>query len=401
MKKKLLFFIFLIICFNSNAQEHAVLIKTTFSPAQGWNGSHAGNHTIIIGNNQVSQSSSTSSSVVVEYDFFYVTDNPNQIKFRSSTAGNKNDQDCKIPSDPNTQYQIVPYNKETFLQAYLGGCFADSEVFGLHIAEPEAGKTRETCPREILTLNGGWNWRYKLDNGAWKDFPSQYQAKNAISFYVKDLDGYTNQQYIHFQAGYQTNYTNISTYNIIGCSPELAVNPPVTDPVKCYGQSTGSITLNFKDTPQLKDSDKFLITIYKKFGSDLQYFINIFVKKDQLSNNSYTWTNFAAGEYVIKYQTQSVLDENQTVGSSALSSLPFIINTSAKFTYKAIPVQPNCNTDNGGILITPDGGKPPYYYYLDGGPISQGFTTPITIPITTEGEHKVIVTDSYNCIETK
>ncbi|MBW1656229.1 SprB repeat-containing protein [Flavobacterium quisquiliarum] len=401
MIKKLLLFIFLIICFNSNAQEHGVLIKTVFTPSQGWNGSHAGNHTVIIGSKQISKSSNTSSSVVIEYDFFYVTDNPTQIRFRSSTAGNKDGQDCRIPYDVNTSYETRPYNKDNFLIAYLGGCFADSEVMGIHIQDPEAGGTTETCASDNLTLKGGWNWRYRFSDGIWRNFPANYQAKTTITFKVKDLEGYTNQKDIYFQAGYQTNFTNIMPYKIIGCSPELAVNPPATDMVKCFGQSTGSVTLSFKSEPALKDTDKFLITIYKKIGENLQFSKSIFVKKNELANNSYTWSNHAAGEYVIRYQNQSLSDDNVEIGASAISSLPFTINTSSKFSYKATPVQPKCYKDNGGILITPAGGTPPYYYYLDDGPISERFTNSITIPITTEGNHKVIVIDSYSCIETK
>jgi hypothetical protein len=399
MIKKLLLFIFLITCCNSNAQEYAILIKTTFSPSQGWNGSHAGNHTIIIGTKQISKGSNTGNTVVVEYDFFYVTDDPNQIKCRSSTAGNKNGQDCKIPVNPNEQYELIPYDKDNFGTAYFGGCFADSEIIGLHI--PESEKTNETCPREILTLKGGWNWQYQLDNGAWKDFPVKYQEQSTISFYVKDLEGYANQQYIHFQAGYQTMFTNISTYKIVNCSPDLAVNPPATEKVNCFGQSTGSVTLKFNSEPQLQNTDKFLITLYAKDGEKLQFLENIFVKKEQLSNNSYTWTNRKAGNYVIKYQTQSLSDENTQLGASPIVSAPFTIDSSSKFSYQSTAVQPQCNDGKAGILITPNGGTPPYYYFLDNGAISQPFTNSILIPINTDGDHKVKVIDSFQCIETK
>ncbi|MBF4463902.1 SprB repeat-containing protein [Flavobacterium sp. LC2016-12] len=409
MIKKVLLFIFLIICCNSNAQEYGILIKTTFSPSQGWNGSHAGNHTIILGSEQISKGSNTENTEVVEYDFFYVTDDPNQIKCRSSTAGNKNGQDCKIPFNPNEQYVIIPYNKDNFETAYFGGCFADSEIIGLHIIDPATEidpvtglpKTKETCPREILTLKGGWNWQYKLDNGGWQNFPAQYQEKNTISFYVKDLEGYTNQQNIHFRSGYQTMFTNITTYKIVGCSPDLAVNPPATGKVNCFGQSTGSVTLEFNPKPELSSNDKFLITLYTTDGTNVAFLEHIFVKKDDLINNSYTWTNRKAGDYIIKYQTQSLSDDSIEIGSSPVVSLTFKIDSSSKFSYQATPVQPKCNDGDAGILITPSGGTPPYFYFLDDGAISKGFTDPIVIPIATDGNHKVKVIDKFGCLETK
>jgi hypothetical protein len=389
MIKKLLIFLFLTLYLTSSAQEAGILIKTTLDPFMGWNGSHAGSHRITVGATTIAKSSNTNDEVVIEYDFFYVNDNPTYISCVSTTAGNKDDNDCKIGVDPLIR---LPYNKTTFGIAYFGGCIADSEIMGIYIPEPASD---QICASDIMTLKNGWNWQYRFTDGNWQPFPSQYQEKTSISFKIKDLNGFNNQKTIYFQAGYQTKFTNIRPYQIIGCSPEYDGNP-VTADAKCIYEASGSVTLKFKS--ELKDGDRFLFNIFYD-KTPPEFIKSVFINKDQIINKTFIWDNLAKGSYIIKYQAQSTTDINQYVGLSAITPPAFTIGSRPALTFTAKEIQPNCNTETGSINITASGGTPPYYYILDNESNKHEFTSPATISNIGEGNHTVKIVDNNNCIE--
>jgi hypothetical protein len=391
--KKLLFFILFLGSLLAHGQtEYAILIKSQIKPRSKWPpGDNDGTHLISAGSKNSCEIYFTSQfDNKAKYCFFYITENPTELIFNESMG---HSQICSGIR------QTRPYNRDTFESWYFGGCLANSEIMAIHIPELQQGETNSKCNEDVLTLKNGWNWRYKLADGAWQDFPTQFQQKTSISFKIKDLPGYSNQSQVHFQAGYETQYTNIRTYTIIGCSPELVDKKPITSNVKCSNESSGSATLQFKT--ELKDNQEFLFNLYK-YNTDLKDFnflsSDSALKKD-IHNNIYTWNNIAHGTYFIKYQAQTNTDTNDRVGSSAIKTDSFIIEDATPLTFNLTGIQPKCSTDKGGVLITVKGGTPPYYYILDNETKKLLIKNPDTITLSSDGEHKVIVVDSNDCIE--
>jgi hypothetical protein len=392
IKKKLLFFIFFLAnLFVHGQTEYAILVKSKITSNSVWPGNdYNGLHQITTGTNSCSINFFEENYKDDLYCFFYVTGNPNELSFTEILSGSPICGQIK---------RTTPYNKDNFSYWYFGGCLANSEIMAIHIPELQKGETNSKCNEDIITLKNGWNWRYKLADGAWQDFPTQFQQQTSISFKIKDLPGYSNQLQVHFQAGYETQYTTIRTYTIIGCSPELVDKKPITSNVKCSNESSGSATLQFKT--ELKDNQEFLFNLFV-YNTDLKDFAFLSsasaLKKD-IDNNIYTWNNIAHGTYFIKYQAQTNTDTNDRVGSSAIKTDSFIIEDVQPLTFNLTGIQPKCSTDKGGVLITVKGGTPPYYYILNNETKKLLMKNPDTITLPKDGDHKVIVVDTNNCIE--
>ncbi|MBP4137970.1 hypothetical protein [Flavobacterium geliluteum] len=383
MKKQLLFFIFFLGNLLAHGQsEYGILVISTLSPSVGWDGSHAGSMRLSIGGTVITKGVNTGSETEIEYDFFYVTDNPSTIEYYSSTAGNKNGTDCKLSKS-------TTYDKDSFARDYFGGCIGDFEVISLHIPDPE--DTNQKCIEDVITLKNGWNWQYKYDNSSWTPFAAQFQDKASISFKIKDL-GYSGQSKIYFQSGYKTNFTNTMPYDIIPCSSNLisTSNPNYT----LCNYSNGDVTFTF--SRPLEPGENYLFT-RNPVGSNIVTSANSndADKVEKISATTFKWKNIPPGNYEFKFQNQF---ENNT--PSTLSPVTyFTITARQKVTFTTMPVQPNCSTDSGGILITAAGGTPPYFYILDNQTKKELTTNPYTIPMLSEGIHNVIVIDSNNCIE--
>jgi hypothetical protein len=377
--KTICLFIFIFTNITIQAQEYGMFIKSTFGPARGWYGSHAGQYSIIVGNSGISISTHNKSNTEdeTEYNFFYINDNPTEIVCSEISAGNYDDTDCNVT-------RTINYNKGSFNEAYFSGCIGESEIYGIHLA---ATADNQRCISEQISLNYGWNWQYSYDNTTWTDFPTMYQEKRTISFKINELNGYTGKNKIHFRTGYGTQFTNSIQYNIIGCSPELAVNPPITSPTKCKNEASGNVTLEFKT--ELKDGDKFLFNIWDAGG----VLTSRFVIKDSIKNNRYTWKGLAEGNYTMKYQAQGINDLGSEVGLSAVSTAPFTIGSQPQLSFTAIATQPKCSTDKGSIQISPTGGTPPYKYST----IFNNVTLTSTNNLAA-GDYTITVSDANDCI---
>lgn len=388
-------YFFLIIGLNTilYGQESAVLIKSNMYPFKGWNGSHGGHHIITVGSKELDITSNLTAQNVIQYDLLFIDDeeNPNFINCKGFTFGN-NTGDCSVGDDTNFPYNI-PYNKSNFNESYFEGCIGESEIYGIHLAAT-VGNT--PCINDIITLALGWNWQYSYNGINWTNFAVQFQEKRTISFKINELIDYTGKNKIYFRTGYGTKFTKFIQYNIIGCSPELAVDPPVTSPTKCKNEASGSVTLEFK-TP-LKDGDKFLFNIWDAGGVPTSKFVN----KNEINNNKYTWTGLAEGNYTMKYQAQAINNLGNEVGLSAVSTAPFTIGSQPLLTFTTTPTQPLCSNNKGSIQITANGGTAPYKYShvlnnitLD---TDVAFNPSTTINNLAAGNHIITVSDKENCI---
>ncbi|MDR7212136.1 hypothetical protein [Flavobacterium piscis] len=113
--------------------KYGVLVKSSLSPFLGWGGSHSGNLSVKMGIKTIAKTSNTSDVEKVEYNFFYVTDNPSDIKYTSRTAGNRDDADCSLN-------KTTLYNPETFDTDSFYGCIGDFTLFGIYLPQPADSK---------------------------------------------------------------------------------------------------------------------------------------------------------------------------------------------------------------------------------------------------------------------
>jgi hypothetical protein len=274
---------------------------------------------------------------------------------------------------------------------FIGGCAP--EYF--YIRSPHVNKaTGPVGVCENISLSVG-NVHYYSTTGAansWSVFPSPQNAQSVLgsgfrgSLYIKsDIDSYYANPKV-------TLTSKINIYTITGCSPKLDGKPAPND-TKCKFESSGSVTLKF--LTEIDNSEKFLFTIYKNGVFDK----SIFALKSEIVNKSYTWTGFAEGSYYIKYQSQSVSDNNTTLGNSAITTDSFDIKSPEPLTFTITELQPKCHGDQGAVLVTAKGGTSPYFYMIDGEILSQKHPLTTDPIFLTEGDHKITVVDDNSCIE--
>jgi hypothetical protein len=255
-----------------------------------------------------------------------------------------------------------------------------------------------------------YNWKYLVENGNWTNI-SAFNGNNVLEIAISDLAGVSINTSIKFQL-VNCKPSTIKTYSIIGCSPELAVNPPKTDSTRCKNDPSGSVTLEFKT--ELKDGDRFLFNLFRKTLTTEEFDKHIFVSKNAIKDNKYNWSELAEGTYIIKYQAQSTINENTKVGLSAITVNPFTIGSPAKleseFKYLTDPL---CHNDNGSITIKTTGGTGNYFYKINTDEVQQfemtttednitkirSATQTIPLPSTTTTNYNILLTDEKGCIE--
>jgi len=379
MIKKLLFFLFFMSTIVLQGQtKYGVLVQTFLSPFMGWNGSHAGSHSITIGNKSIHKGSNFEDVEVIEYDFFYVTDNPTSISCLGGTAGNKDGSDCKASKS-------IAYDREIFTSGSFYGCIADSEIMGIYLPQP----TNTTiCKQNIISLTRGWNWQYSYDGTKWNNFESKYQAKNKISFKLEDLPENNGKKKLYIRTGYQNQFTDFITYDIIPCSPNL-FGEPEKDNTSCSYSKDGQVTFTFDG--DIADNEHFKFNIFDK--SDGRLVDDVDVYPAEITNRKFTYSKLAKGEYFLRYQTFIGAQETSTADSPS-----FTISSPSFFSFQALESPPNCHDDFGTVTIIPSGGTSPYYYKINTDPEIE-FKEAITIQ-KKSGDYSIKVRDSKNCIDT-
>ncbi|KIQ22148.1 hypothetical protein RT99_08090 [Flavobacterium sp. MEB061] len=374
----LLFFGLTQIC-NAQADKYGILIETFLDGFQGWNGSHAGNHRVTVGSKTVSKGSNTKDEAVVEYDFFYVTDNPTVIRCSGSTAGNKDGSDC----DEN---KTIPYNPETFDSASFSGCIGSSDIMGIYLPQPSG---TNICKEDVISLTRGWNWEYSFEDTPWTSFPNQYQSKRNISFKLKDLAGYDGKKRLNIRTGYKTQFTSSIFYDIIPCAPGL-IGEPELKKTTCIYKNDGKATFSFNR--DIADNEHFLFNVYQK--SNGQLIKSPTVLQTDFPDRKYTFTDLPKGTYYLIYQ--SFIGTQQT----SVNQPPypeFTIGSESPVNYQIFDTQPICNNEPGQIRLEVSGGTEPYYYTLNSNAEVQ-FTSPINITVTS-GDYSIKVRDKYSCID--
>lgn len=382
--KKLYFTFFIIIsAFNylSAQTEYGLLFISDVNPREEQEQT-VGVHQISFGNQMLYfYPNDRYTPIMGRQDFFYAVPVDNKIYFNF----NSDHRGCFISENPVFDVTSA-HNSNNGSEVYFVGCFATTVPYLIHLFPSE--KT-EYCTQETIELNNGWNWRYKFDNQPWQDFPGSYQEQRSISFKLSDLTGFDGKSTVHFQTGYNNNYTNIITYDIISCSPKVE---SITEEnyTSCTYSEDGSVTVVFKR--DLENNETFAFNFYTK---DNALIPTPDITAD-VPNRKYTFSGLKQGEYYIKYQT---FIGNQQTSVNEIPYPTFKILPPTPFEFKIIETQPSCNGQSGKIQIQASGGTGPYSYSINTGDEVEfsSITNEITLP---EGDYYIKVIDKKGCIDT-
>ncbi|WP_345005402.1 T9SS type B sorting domain-containing protein [Snuella lapsa] len=279
--------------------------------------------------------------------------------------------DCANENDACTWNQVGTGPNYTADQAgefrivinYPGGCFS---IFYFNVYQNLLNPT--VIAKDIIcnTLGeitvGGVpsGYEYSLDpNGS-------YQSSNVFSI---DTAGYYTV-YIR-QVGVDTNPCIFETPSIYVRDRDVSVSTVVTQP-NCNGDK-GSIQLAVNNgLPQYYYSLSEGGTLVNSVGP--------------ITNSDYTFANLNPGTYTYTISTD---DGCLFTGDIEIINPPVLTATVAL-------TRPLTCTD-GEITVYPEGGTPPYQYYVNGATISQD--SPI-ITVPTAGDYNIIVIDANNCSTT-
>ncbi|MDX6181605.1 SprB repeat-containing protein [Flavobacterium sp. Fl-77] len=197
-------------------------------------------------------------------------------------------------------------------------------------------------------------------------------------------------------------YSNIVSYNIIPCSPNLVGSPEIIKP-SCFQGKDGQVTFTFDR--DLIDNETFLLNLTQVVNGNNLPPKEKNVSKAEFLNKKITFTGLESGNYFLHYQTFQ--NNNTTPTSDNLSDL-FFVDQSKALKYIINTTNPSCYGANGEIVVEASGGTPPYYYS-----INNATKTPFTNPFTSDangfkgsqiltipnGSYNIRITDSNNCIE--
>lgn len=164
----------------------------------------------------------------------------------------------------------------------------------------------------------GLVWEYVDKNGDWKELPN-YKSRYPLNVSLLDVFGANWREKIGanlnlrfmFTAPFTTDtVASIQNYTITltECSPELTINPPVTQKTTCSYGNDGRFTLTVDR--DLTIDEKLIVSLYQKDASHPDGF-SFLTQEDtkalQNNNNStysYIWKgDLAPQEYRIKFQT--------------------------------------------------------------------------------------------------
>ena len=243
---------------------------------------------------------------------------------------------------------------------YSGGCFVQF-YFNVYqnLLNPTVVATDIICttPGSITVNDVPSGYEYSLDD-------INYQASNV--FTVNTAGIYT--VYIR-QIGVPTNPCVFTVPDVQIRERDFTVSTIITQPL-CYGDK-GSIQLAANDVdPQYSYTLSEGGTLVNSVGPILE--------------NTYAFENLNPGTYTATVETENgcIYTEDVTIIEPPL------------LTVTAAITSPLTCTD-GEITIYPQGGTPPYFYFVNS---TTDFQTVPEIVVTTGGTYNITVVDSNNCI---
>ncbi len=264
----------------------------------------------------------------------------------------------------------------------------------------------ETGPNYIANTSGQFRLTINYDGGCFEQFyfnvytnllnpsvigtdiicttPGTITVNDVPSGYEFSLDGVNYQASNVFTVTTPGNYTiyvrqiGIPTNPCVFTVPDVQINErdfsgtvTATQPL-CYGDK-GSIQIAANDA-----DPQYTYTLYQ--GATLVNSVGPII------DNTYSFDNLNPGTY-----TATVETENGCIHSEDITIVePPLLTVTA-----AVTIPLTCT--DGEITIYPEGGTPPYYYFING---STDFQTVPEIVVTTAGDYDIEVVDSNNCSAT-
>ncbi|WP_299381653.1 T9SS type B sorting domain-containing protein [uncultured Lacinutrix sp.] len=243
---------------------------------------------------------------------------------------------------------------------YSGGCFVQF-YFNVYqnLLNPTVVATDIICttPGSITVNNVPSGYEYSLDD-------INYQASNVFTV---NTPGIYNV-YIR-QINVPTNPCVFSVLNVQIRERDFTVSSVITQPL-CYGDK-GSIQLAANDVdPQYSYTLSENGTVINSVGPILE--------------NTYAFENLNPGTYTATVETENgcIYTEDVTIIEPPLLTVTAAITNPLTCT-------------EGEITVYPQGGTPPYFYFVNS---TTDFQTVPEIIVTTGGTYNITVVDSNNCI---
>ena len=242
---------------------------------------------------------------------------------------------------------------------YPGGCFVQF-YFNVYenVLNPTVNATDIICSSTgSITVNGvPSGYEYSIDG-------TNFQASNIFS--VNTADIYTISVR---QVGVVTNPCVFTVPDVQIRDRDFTGTTTVTQPL-CHGDK-GSIHLAAND-------------IDPQYSFTLTQSGNLINSVGPIIDNSHTFQNLNTGTY-----TATIESENGCTFTEEITIIePPLLTTTAALT------SPLTCTD-GEITIYPEGGTPPYFYFVNS---ATEFQTVPEVIVDAAGVYNIIVTDSNNC----
>jgi hypothetical protein len=230
--------------------------------------------------------------------------------------------DCDFIED----FQATPNDFNDHGIYYSGGCNFYFDIYPLHVNEPSISE-KEICLSDEITLERGYEWQYSYDGVEWFHFPQNLNVPTP-TFVLSDLLGETQEPLVKFRTGYDGNYTNIVTYDIIGCSPTLLNLTP--HKTSCVGANDGSFTMTLDKDPD--EGEALFVAVYKQNLNNPDIYDELsgnastaFENGNQLVDNgdqTFTYPHqLIEGNYKIKFQTYPEGEEEEADTDDSWNSL--------------------------------------------------------------------------------
>ena len=240
-----------------------------------------------------------------------------------------------------------------------------------------------------FTLNSNSNidisdyvWQYETDSSSWSNLPSTYNGNPSITITGDDIG--VSPGVIRFRliscGGAST--SNIVSYTIISCSPQLLPNGFHPKNNSCSYNSDGDFSM---DLDRDLNGKRLVVSLFSEnLNKPDEYF---FYKQDDtfdLTDNldgSYTYhwpelemgKNLDSGTYRVLYQTYEETEDfpEQPVWDSLEATEPFIIGSPDPISFSVPETHikdVSCNGDSDAtIQVHASGGVGNYKYRLNGG----------------------------------
>jgi len=263
----------------------------------------------------------------------------------------------------------------------------------------------KTFNLSVGNVGEGGNMTFALEyfhsgTGVWKELlPYARRYAYAVPIQLSQISGLQLDQNFQLRARYSptgsraNDYSDILTYKFIPCPPAIIGEPLPNSPI-CYNSDTGKIIMYFDNDLALTEYFSMTLTPIDSNGVELSPY-NKTVVESEFINRTIVWDNLRAGNYKLKYQT---FKTGNPTPSSVVEKNNIVIVEKQPLTFEIFKTDPQCNNQNGTIIIVASGGTEPYYYTIDSG--SEVKLTPDTKTVNISGgTHNIRIRDENNCID--